>query len=243
MAVALFPLGWSVRRLWRLDRAAFASKSFARVNGAHFVNSPRSYDIAPRADKNGQATLSVRLHTFPRPRLCLPAESGPPPCTLLRLAALLYDHRRYMKQTYTVLDPFCGAGLLPIERKSSWALSLYWPGHCSPAAFFPLRAPTATRPACMPRYSTGTAADSTAISAMMKFSNLPFGHRGWAAMNRMKGYTTIFCSNGPRSCAWRFCAGCHQRQAAVFCAGHPPWLKIASQMALFCRRASTAFLS
>ena len=31
-----------------IDRAAFASKFFARVNGAHFTNSPSSYDIELR---------------------------------------------------------------------------------------------------------------------------------------------------------------------------------------------------
>ncbi len=161
-----------------IDRAAFASKFFARVNGAHFVNSPSSYDIELRCwIKNGQATLSVRLHTFQDPRFAYRLESVPASMHPAVAAALLYDHRRYMKQTHTVLDPFCGAGTLLIERKKLMGAKAFTGLDISPKAFSIARANCHEAGLHAKVFNRDCRGFHSDFGYDEILCNLPFGHR------------------------------------------------------------------
>ena len=100
-----------------VNRGDFARAFFKAVPAAQFFNAPSSYDVELRAFvRNGQATLSLKLHTVADPRFAYRLDTVPASMHPAAAAAILYAHRDCLKPSHRVLDPFCGAGTLLIER-------------------------------------------------------------------------------------------------------------------------------
>lgn len=100
-----------------VDRGAFARAFFKQTPAEQFFNAPSSYDIELRAFvRNGKAMLCVKLHTVADPRFAYRLDTVPASMHPAAAAAVLYAHRDCLKPSHRVLDPFCGAGTLLIER-------------------------------------------------------------------------------------------------------------------------------
>lgn len=100
-----------------VDRGAFARAFFKEVPTEQFFNAPSSYDIELRAFvRNGKAMLCLKLHTVADPRFTYRLDTVPASMHPAAAAAVLYAHRNCLRPSHRVLDPFCGAGTLLIER-------------------------------------------------------------------------------------------------------------------------------
>lgn len=100
----------------QIDRNAFASEFFSRVNPQEFSNAPSSYDIELRAVQKGNRTLLfIKLHTFQDPRFAYRQKTVPASIHPAAAAAVMYllPHRSPQAR---ILDPFCGSGTMLIER-------------------------------------------------------------------------------------------------------------------------------
>lgn len=175
-----------------VDRGAFASAFFAAVDNAHFTNAPSSYDIELRCwVKNGQAMLSVRLHTLADPRFAYRLDSVPASMHPAVAAALLYDHRRLMKPTHAVLDPCCGAGTLLIERKKLMGARSFTGLDISPKAFSIARANCHEAGLHAKVFNRDCRGFHSDFGYDEILCNLPFGHRVGSHESNEKLYDDV----------------------------------------------------
>jgi tRNA G46 methylase TrmB len=104
-------------RVDNVDRGAFASAFFFELPSDRFQNAPSNYDVELRAiQKDGAATLLLRLFGFHDPRFNYRLAAVPASMHPAAAAAVLFAHRDVMRPNHRVLDPFCGAGTLLAER-------------------------------------------------------------------------------------------------------------------------------
>ncbi len=160
------------------DRGAFASSFFACLEDSEFTNAPSSYDIEIRAwIKENKATLAFRLYTLRDPRFEYRLSSVSASMHPAVAASLLFEHRHFMQPHHTILDPFCGAATLLIERRKLMGASAITGLDISPKAF------TIARSNChqaglhakiFQRDCRGFHSDSGFDEILC---NLPFGHR------------------------------------------------------------------
>ena len=175
-----------------VDRKAFTSDFFAAANSAQFLNSPSSYDIELRCwIKNNRAMLSVRLHTFADPRFSYRLESVPASMHPAVAAALLFDHRKYMKPTHTVLDPFCGAGTLLVERKKIMGAKAFTGLDISPKAFSIARANCHEAGLHAKVFNRDCRGFHSDFGYDEILCNMPFGHRVGSHENNEKLYNDV----------------------------------------------------
>ncbi len=161
-----------------LDRGAFASMFFATLPKAAFINAPSSYDVELRAiQKDETATLMLRLYGFSDPRFSYRSEAVPASMHPTAAAAILYAHRDLMDPEHSVLDPFCGAGTLLIERARIMGARSLTGLDISPAAWRIAR--TNLDNACL--HAKVFNRDCRGYTVKDKvheiICNLPFGHR------------------------------------------------------------------
>lgn len=169
-----------------LDRAAFASAFFSQLDGERFINAPSSYDVELRAvQKNGTAALYLRLYTYPDPRFSYRSGAVAASMHPAAAAAILYAHRDRMKPDHTVLDPFCGAGTLLIERAQIMDAARLTGIDISPEACRIARANSKNAGLPIRVYNRDSRGFSNKDRVQEIICNLPFGHRvGSHADNR-----------------------------------------------------------
>lgn len=103
------------------ERSQFVKKLSAQIekqSGRKLINNPSRYEIELRfiENKEGNCNLLVKLYTLRDERFWYRLEVMPTsikPVNAALTAALAKD---YMKEDAQVLDPFCGAGTMLIER-------------------------------------------------------------------------------------------------------------------------------
>lgn len=106
------------------ERSAFVKKLsgyLEKLSGRKLINTVTDYEVELRLieNKEGNCNLLLKLYTLKDERFAYRSESAPVsirPVNAALAAALAKD---YMREGAQVLDPFCGAGTMLIERSKA----------------------------------------------------------------------------------------------------------------------------
>ena len=137
----------------------------------------------------------LRLYGFSDPRFSYRSEAVPASMHPTAAAAILYAHRDLMDPEHSVLDPFCGAGTLLIERARIMGARSLTGLDISPAAWRIAR--TNLDNACL--HAKVFNRDCRGYTVKDKvheiICNLPFGHRV-GSHGTTTNSTTMYCHSG-----------------------------------------------